>query len=142
MDWKKQVNLLNKIKQGEDAAATARVERPIVPVRDWFAAAAEQASKAEEERLSRERAISDAHRARVQAQAQAMQDAQWAHGQRAHELRAQVVEAQQAVAACEARINDPDFEDAVRAAAELVVYQRRLENAQTSFAQHSQRSPL
>jgi hypothetical protein len=143
MNWQKQqVKLLNKIKRGEEDATARRAPAAVAPVRDWWLAAEEQARKAETERLERDRKISAAHQARAQQQAQAGQDAQRAWAEVRNALRSAVVEAQQAVAACEARINGADFEDAVRAAAELVVHQRRLENAQTSFAQHSQRSPL
>lgn len=128
--------------QGEQEAAATRPQVATPPMHDWFLAADERARQAETERLARERRASDAHIARQQQQAQAGQDAQAAWAKTRNELRTQVVEAQQAVASCEARINGSDFDDAVKAAAELVVYQRRLENAQTSFAQHSQRSPM
>jgi hypothetical protein len=138
--WERQIKLRNAMLEGEREVA-ARAPAPALPVRDWFAVAAEQAGRDEAARLERDRAASAAHQARLQKNAQAVQDMQRAHGEQRAVLRDAVVVAQQAVASCEARINGADFDDAVRAAAELVVYQRRLEGAQQSFAIHMSHMP-
>lgn len=132
---KEQLRIRNQItRQEAEAAARPQVATP--PMHDWFLAAEERARADELARLERDRVASEAHQARLQKNAQAVQDMQRAHGEQRAVLRDAVVVAQQTVASCEARINGSDFDDAVRAAAELVVYQRRLEGAQQSFASH------
>jgi hypothetical protein len=141
VNWPEQIRIRNSILEGEQATA-ARNERPVAPVRDWWLAAEEQARQAEAARTERDRDATVAHQARLQKNAQAGQDAQAAWAQTRATLRAAVVEAQAAAASCERRIDGADFDDAVRAAAELVVYRARVEAAQTGYAQHCQRSPL
>jgi hypothetical protein len=141
VDWQKQIRLRNRIKAGDDEAATRNTAQA-APVRNWWLIQEEQQRVAETERLERERRISDEHQARIQAQAQAMQDAQWAHGVRARELRATVVELQQLLAGAETRMNSAELDEAVRAVGEREVYRARLQAAEQAYAQHCQRSPL
>lgn len=140
MNWPEQIRIRNEILKGEQATA-ARNERPIVPVRDWFAAAEEQARRAETERLERDRKVSEAHQARVQQQAEARQQAGRDWGMVRGQLRDRVAELQTQVAVAEAKTNSPDDVEAGAGILELAVAERRLAAAQRDFAQHMSRMP-
>jgi len=139
--WKKQIDIRNKILRGEQDAAAARPQVAPLPVHDWFAVAAENAQKAEAERLERERKASDIERARRQAMAQAVQDRQREHGIVRGQLRDKVAECQQQVAAAEAKANSADDAEAQTGILELAVSERRLAAAQREFAMHMSHMP-
>jgi hypothetical protein len=140
--WDEQMRIRNEILDGERAAAAARPQVATPPMHDWFLAAQERARADELARLERDRAASDAHVARQQQQAQAMQDAQRAWAVTRNDLRAKVIELQRLLAGAESRMNSGELDDAVRASGEAEVYRVRLAGAEQAYAQHSQRSPM
>jgi hypothetical protein len=142
VDWERQIDMLNKIKRGEDEAAAARPQVATPPMHDWFRAAEERARAEELARLERDRVATEAHLARQRQQAQAGQDAQAVWAKTRNELRDRVVELQRALAAAESRMQGSDMDDAVRASGEVAVYRAQVEAAQAGYARHCQWSPL
>jgi hypothetical protein len=140
--WERQTEIRNAMLKGEEAAAQNR-PAPAAPVaRDWFAAAEQQARKAETERLERDRKISEAHQARVQQQAEARQQAQRDWAMVRGQLREKVAEYRNAVSAAEAKTNSADDATAQAGILELAVAERRLAAAERDYAMHAARSPM
>lgn len=129
--WQEQMRIRNL----QQAAGTRQASGPLA-VRDMVFLAdrqrdAEVAAELERLRVASER-VQTLRTARVVAESERQR--QWSE-QRAV-LWSAVIDAERAVASCEARIGGADLEDAIKAASELVVRQRRLESAQAAYSNH------
>jgi len=87
----------------------------------------------EQARLDRDRDANAERNRRRAEQHAALQAAQMAWGARRRELQAELDELKGRVAGAQGMVDRGDLDDAVRAAAELTVYQRRLALAEENF---------
>lgn len=142
MSWQELIDLKNKILRGEEDAKAQRAAVSKPPVRDWWLILEEQQRAAEEARVARERKLTEEHLERQRRESAGRQLAQQLWAKSRDELRARVVEMQQALSGAEQRMVNGELDDAVRAAGEVEVYRVRLQSAEQAFAQHSQRSPM
>jgi hypothetical protein len=142
VNWPEQIRIRNIMKRQSDELAERRGPVAAAPVHDYVRAQDLQFAEAQRVAMEREQRATREHQARQKAMADSAQAAQRLWAERRGELRSVVIEAEQAVAACERRIDGADLEDASKAASELVVRQRRLENARAAYATHASRSPL
>jgi hypothetical protein len=144
VDWQKQTEIRQIILRGEEAARAGRVDERdavAVMVRDRQRRMVEEQQRAESERLEREQAATDAHRARLHRDLEVRQAAQTAWAQTRDELRTSVAELRNAVAAAENRANSADDAEAAAGVLDLAVAERRLARAEQAYAQHASRSP-
>jgi hypothetical protein len=138
---KEQLRIRNAILRGEQEAAARNVQAPL-PVFDPWLAAERRAQEAEEARLARERAVSDAHREKQRREAEGRQLAQQLWAKARNELRDKVAEYRNAVNAAESKSNSADDAEAGQGILELAVAERRLAAAERDYAMHAQRSPM
>ena len=100
---------------------------------------------AEKEKADRRRQLeidqTEALRAKQQQQAQALQNAQAAWAARRNELRDQVAALRTEVRSAQDRMETAPMDEAVRAAGERQVFERRLLIAERDYAAHMQLQP-